>query len=240
MWLTIGAGQKIHQVVTMEVINQGGHSTRPVPDNAIYQLSLALKKVERHAFPVELNDVVKASFLARGPLEGGELGAAMTAFAKDQSDAKALAVLAADPDTNPQLRTTCVATQLEAGHAPNALPQRAKATLSCRAMQTLSGDELVAQLQAVVGDPSVKVALERKRDPSPPAVLTEEFMGPVRKAVAKLWPGLPIVPSMGAGANDGRFLLAAGVQTYGVSGILSVPGESNAHGLNEKIRTKSL
>ncbi|MEZ5936821.1 MAG: M20/M25/M40 family metallo-hydrolase [Hyphomonadaceae bacterium] len=240
VWLTVGAGQKIHQVVAFEVTNPGGHSSRPVPDNAIYHLAGALKKLEAYSFPTELTDVVRESFRVRGPLEGGETGAAMSALAANPDDKDALAKLTANPDTNPQLRTTCVATQIDAGHAPNALPQRAKAIVSCRAMQTLSAEDLISQLEAVVDDPEVKVTIERKRNSSPPLVLSDEVMGPIRKTAEKMWPGVTIVPAMGAGANDGRFLLAVGIPTYGINGMFSKSGEANAHGLNEKIRVTSL
>jgi acetylornithine deacetylase/succinyl-diaminopimelate desuccinylase-like protein len=239
-WLSIGVGQKIHQVVALEVTNPGGHSSRPVDDNAIYRLAGALKKVEAYRFPVEFTDVVRQSFAAAGPIEGGEIGKAKSAFARNRLDEAALAVLTRDPDTNPLLRTTCVATQLEAGHAANALPQRARAILSCRTMQTLSGDQLIAQLTAAIGDPEVKVLIEKRRESSPGLELSDDVMGPIRRTAQKMWPGIAIVPAMGAGANDGRFLLAIGIPTYGVSGMLGVPGEANAHGLNEKIRVKSL
>jgi acetylornithine deacetylase/succinyl-diaminopimelate desuccinylase-like protein len=240
LWLSIGVGQKIHQVVALEITNPGGHSSRPTPDNAIYRLATALKKIEAYKFPVEFTDVVRESFAASGPIEGGKIGEAKTALAKNPNDAAALAVLSANLDVNPQLRTTCIATQLEAGHAANALPQRAKAILSCRTMQTLSGDQLIAQLTSAVGDPEVKVSIEKKRDSSPPLKLSDEVMGPIRKTSEKMWPGVPLVPSMAAGANDGRFLLAVGIPTYGVSGMFAIPEEVNAHGLNEKIRVKSL
>jgi acetylornithine deacetylase/succinyl-diaminopimelate desuccinylase-like protein len=240
MWFNLGVGQKIHQVVQLEVTNPGGHSSRPVPDNAIYRLSAALSRIEKFQFPVELNEVVRQSLATRGPIQGGKTGEAMTALAKNPKDKKALAVLEADPDVNNILRTTCVATQLDAGHAPNALPQRARAILSCRTMQTLSGDDLIKTLQKVVADDQVKVTIEKKRDASKALEMADEVMGPIRKMTEKMWPGLPIVPQMGAGANDGRFLLNVGIPTYGVHGIASVPGEVNAHGLNEKIRVKSL
>ena len=240
LWLEIGVGQKIHQVVSLEVTNPGGHSSRPQPDNAIYRLATALKKVEAFRFPVELTDVVRENYAVTGPIEGGAIGAAKVALAKNPADAAALAVLSADLDANPQLRTTCVATQLDAGHAANALPQRAKAILSCRTMQTLSGDQLIAQLAQAIGDPQVKVTLDNKRDSSPPLHLSEEVMQPIRKAAQKQWPGTPIAPAMSAGATDGRFLLAVGIPTYGVSGLFAIPEEVNAHGLNEKIRVKSV
>jgi acetylornithine deacetylase/succinyl-diaminopimelate desuccinylase-like protein len=239
--LEIQAGEKIHQVITLEVTNPGGHSSQPNPEgNAIYQLAEALKKLERFQFPVELTPVTRASFAALGPLEGGAVGKAMVALSKNPLDARALALLSGQREWNPQLRTTCVATMLQAGHAANALPQRARATVSCRTMQTLSPDALIATLEKAIGDPRVKVTLEKRREGSQPPRLTEEFMAPVRRAAQRMWPGVVIAPRMSAGATDGRFLMNAGIPTYGVSGIFSVPNEENAHGLNEKLRVKSL
>ena len=238
--LDIQAGEKMHQVFTLEVVNPGGHSSRPVPDNAIYHLSAALKKVEAYKFPIQLTPVNKEFFAKMGPLTGGELGAAMSAYAKDPNDAKALATLTADPTYNGKLRTTCVATQLDAGHAPNALPQRARATLSCRVMQGATIAQVTEALATAIADPQVKVFIERPREGSNPPELTREVMGPIEAQAKKMWPGVPIIPEMTAGATDGRFLMNAGIPTYGVSGMMSVPGEGNAHGLNEKIRVKSL
>jgi acetylornithine deacetylase/succinyl-diaminopimelate desuccinylase-like protein len=238
--LNVQAGEKIHQVFSLEVTNKGGHSSRPVRDNAIYHLARATLKVEELAFPLELTPVVREHFRVTGPTLGGELGAAMSAVAKDPNDQAALATLTNDPSYNAVLRTTCVATQLDAGHAPNALPQRATAILSCRVMQGTTPERVKETLEKAVADDNVKVEIVRRRDGSKAPELTDEVMKPVRAAAAKLWPGVPIAPSMTAGATDGRFLMAAGIPTYGMSGMFGVPGEGNAHGLNEKIRVTSL
>jgi len=238
--LQVQAGEKIHQVYTLTVTNPGGHSSRPVPDNAIYQLARASLKVEQLKFPLELTPVVREYFRVTGPTLGGGIGAAMTATAKNPDDQAALTTLTADPSYNNLLRTTCVATQLEAGHAPNALPQSAKATLSCRVMQGTTPEQVKESLEKAIGDDQVKVEIVRRRSGSKPPELTDEVMKPVRAAAAKLWPGVPIAPSMTAGATDGRFLMSAGIPTYGMSGMFAVSGESNAHGLNEKLRVSSL
>jgi acetylornithine deacetylase/succinyl-diaminopimelate desuccinylase-like protein len=238
--LNVQAGEKIHQVYSLTVVNPGGHSSRPVPDNAIYRLSRAALKVETLAFPLELTPVVREYFRVTGPTLGGEIGAAMSAVGKDPNDAAALKMLQNDPSYNNLLRTTCVATQLEAGHAPNALPQNAKAILSCRVMQGTSPEQVKESLDKAIGDDQVKVDIVRRRSGSSAPALTDEVMKPVRATAAKMWPGVPIAPSMTAGATDGRFLMAAGIPTYGMSGMFAVAGESNAHGLNEKIRVESL
>ncbi len=238
--LQVQAGEKIHQVYSLEVTNPGGHSSRPVPENAIYRLAAAMEKVSKLSFPVQVTPVVREYFRITGPMLGGELGAAMTAVAKDPLDQAALATLMTEPSYNASLHTTCVATQLEAGHAPNALPQRATATLSCRVMQETTPEQVKEALEKAVNDSQVQVEIVRRREGSSAPPLTEEIMKPVRDVAKKMWPGVPVAPLMIAGATDGRFLMNAGIPTYGMSGMFSTTGETNAHGLNEKIRVKSL
>jgi acetylornithine deacetylase/succinyl-diaminopimelate desuccinylase-like protein len=236
----VQAGEKIHQVYTLTVTNPGGHSSRPVPENAIYRLSAGLERVAAHHFPIEITPVTRAYFERMASIVGGEAATAMTAIARNPNDTTAQAALARDPTYNAMMRTTCVATQLNAGHAPNALPQRAVATLSCRVMQGTTPEQVQAELQRVVADPQITVEIVRRRQGSQAPRLTREIMGPVERAAARLWPGVPIVPTMTAGATDGRFTNTAGIPTYGMSGMFAVPGETNAHGLNEKIRVQSL
>jgi acetylornithine deacetylase/succinyl-diaminopimelate desuccinylase-like protein len=238
--LNVQAGEKVHQVYTLEVTNPGGHSSRPVPDNAIYRLAAATQKVAQLSFPIQVTPAVREYFRVSGPLLGGETGAAMSAVAKNPDDQAALATLIKDPSYNSVLHTTCVATQVDGGHAPNALPQRATATLSCRVMQGTSAEEIQQAIEKAVGDPQVKVAIARRREGSSAPPLTDEILKPVRAQAAKLWPGVPIAPLMAAGATDGRFLMNAGIPTYGMSGMFAKPDETNAHGLNEKRRVKSL
>ncbi len=238
--LNVQAGEKIHQAFTLTVTNPGGHSSRPVAENAIYHLSAGLTRLSQHHFPVELNPVTRAFFERMAPIVGGEMGASMAALARDPTDATAQAAVAADPSYNSIMRTTCVATQVNAGHATNALPQRAVATLSCRVLQGHTAEEVQAELQLVLNDTAIDVAIVRRRQGSSAPQLTREIMRPVERAAALLWPGVPIVPTMSPGATDGRHLNNAGIPTYGMSGMFAVPGESNAHGLNEKLRVQSL
>ena len=238
--LQIQAGEKIHQVFELEVTNPGGHSSRPMPDNAIYHLMAAGDKVAKLSFPVQVTPVTREYFRITGPILGGEIGKAMSAVAKNPDDQAALKVLLDDPTYNASLHTTCVATQLQAGHAPNALPQRATATLSCRVMQGTTPEQVKATLEQAIGDNQVKVSIIRRREGSTAPPLTDEIMGPVKAQAAKMWPGVPIAPLMIAGATDGRFLMNAGIPTYGLSGMFAKSGETNAHGLNEKLRVQSL
>jgi len=238
--LLIQTGEKIHQVFQLEVTNPGGHSSRPVPENAIYRLSAGLERIAAYQFPVSLSETTRLFFERMAPIIGGDAGAAMTALAADPEAAAAASFLARDPNFNAMMRTTCVATQLDAGHAPNALPQRARATLSCRILQGQTPEDVQAALQRVLNDPQVAVAIVRRREGSPPPPLTARITGPAERIAGQMWPGVPLVPFMVPGATDGRYLNSAGIHTYGVSGLFSVPGENNAHGLNEKIRVQSV
>lgn len=221
--------------------NKGGHSSAPVKDNAIYHLSQGLSRLGEYDFPIKLNDAVKANFEQMAKIEGGPNGAAMAAVAKDPGNAEAVAIVARDPGRNSMMRTTCVATMVNAGHAPNALPQRAKANVNCRILPGESVESVRQTLVKVLADDAIKVTTVGEPSPvSPPPTLSKQIMGPVEKVAAKLWPGVPVVPVMATGATDGRFLNAVGVPTYGLSGMFGEIGGNGAHGLNEKIRVRSL
>jgi len=239
--LGVQAGEKVYQDYTLEVTNKGGHSSAPVKDNAIYHLSQGLGRLGEYDFPIKLNDAVKANFEQMAKIEGGPNGAAMAAVAKDPANAEAVAVVARDPGRNSMMRTTCVATMVNAGHAPNALPQRAKANVNCRILPGESVESVRQTLVKVLADEAIKVTTVGEPSPvSPPPTLGKQIMGPVEKVSAKLWPGVPVVPVMATGATDGRFLNAVGVPTYGLSGLFGEIGGNGAHGLNEKIRVRSL
>ena len=237
----IQAGEKVYQDYTLEVTNKGGHSSVPVRDNAIYHLAGALARLASFDFPVKLNDAVRGNFERMAVIEGGASGAAMAAVVKDPANAAAIAEVARDPARNSMMRTTCVATMVEAGHAPNALPQRARANVNCRILPGESITGVADTLRSVFADDAVKVTLVGEPSPvSPPPVLDKRILGPVEKVSAKLWPKVPVVPVMATGATDGRFLNAVGVPTYGLSGLFSDASGNGAHGLNEKIRVRSL
>ncbi len=198
-------------------------------------------KVGAYDFPVKLNPVTRIFFTRMGEIRGGEEGAAMKAVAADPTDAAALAVVTRDPGYNSTLRTTCVPTMAQAGHAPNALPQRAQANVNCRIFPGEAVEDVRQALLRVIGDPKVSVtpvAPLGERAPVPP--LSPQFMGPIEQVAAKMWPGVPVVPTQATGATDGRFLNAAGIPTYGVSGMFRDPDGGGVHGLNERIRVRSL
>jgi len=236
----VQAGEKLYQDFTLEVTNPGGHSSRPVPDNAIYRLGAALTKVSKIDFPIEFNDATRGYFKSMGELTGGAVGADMKAAAAS-GDPAAVARLRTDPSNNAILHTTCVATQLNGGHAPNALPQRATANVNCRIFPGHSPEEIRKTMETAIGDTEVKVTLrDEPETPSPAPPLTPEIMGPIEKLTKELFPGIPVVPAMAAGATDGRFLTPIGIPTYGVSGIFADGATTNAHGLNERVLVKSL
>jgi acetylornithine deacetylase/succinyl-diaminopimelate desuccinylase-like protein len=241
VFLGIQAGEKVYQDFTLRITNPGGHSSRPVKDNAIVRLSAGLTRVGAYDFPIALNEATRNHFARMADIEGGETGAAMKAMAADPSDAKAAALLARSAGRNSMMRTTCVPTQVQAGHAPNALPQRAEANVNCRILPGEKVEDVRKTLVRVINDPGISVQPVGKLSPvSPPPPLNARILGPATKVAAAMWPGVPIVPAMSTGATDGRFLLAAGTPTYGLSGMFSPPGDSGAHGLNERIGVQAL
>ena len=241
IYLGINAGEKTPVNYRLDVTNPGGHSMRPVKDNAIYRLSAALLKIGAHDFPVQTTDASLGFFARMGPQIGGAMGAAMTAFAKNPKDEKAAAMLSTDAAYNAMLRTTCVATLLDAGHANNALPQRASANVNCRIFPGGAIEQVAARLSELIGDPQVTVAAAKGRNAggaAPP--LTGAVMKPIAAAAAKRWPDVPVVPMLEIGATDASYLTPAGIPTYGFTGIFFEPDGSRLHGLNERVRVDAV
>ena len=239
--LEVQGGEKVYQDFTLTITNPGGHSSRPVRDNALSRLSAALTKIAGYDFPVALNDATRGFFTRMIPLVPAEAGAAMKALAANPDDAAAQTTVAADPTWNAMLRTTCVATMVSAGHAPNALPQRATANINCRILPGVPVEAVRQTLIAQMADPGIAVALAHEPSKaSPPPPLTPFIMGPIEKQAAKLWPGVPVVTILLVGATDGVHTNAAGIPTYGVSGLFTSSDGDGMHGLNERVRVKSL
>jgi len=238
--LSVQVGQKAYQDYRLTVMNPGGHSSRPRPDNAIYQLADALEKVRGYDFPPKLSETTRLQLGPRAA-QGDKVAAALKAFLANPADLAAAKVADTDPSVNAILHTNCVATLLSAGHAPNALPQRATANINCRILPDESVDQTLATLTTVLADPALKIEPAGDRSPvSPPPPLTPQILGPAETVAAQLWPGVPLVPAMTTGATDGRFMLAAGVPTYGLTGMFGDPDGGGVHGLNERIRVRSL
>jgi acetylornithine deacetylase/succinyl-diaminopimelate desuccinylase-like protein len=240
--LNVEAGEKFPQDYQFEVTNPGGHSSRPSKNNAIYHLAAALTRVSEYEFPIEFTDASRSNLTQMAPLVGGEMGAAMGALAKDPADAKAAAVLENDPGVNGMLHTTCVATMLNAGHATNALPQRADANINCRIFPGTSTEQVRDRLEKLAADPQVKVTILNVRSEvtKAPPPLTPQIMGPIKSVAAQIWPGVPVIPVLTAGATDGAFMSPVGIPTYGVTGMFGDPDGNGVHGLNERIRVASL
>lgn len=238
--LEVQAGEKVYQDFTLTVTNPGGHSSRPVPANAIYQLSAALDRIGAYGFPARFNDATRGYFTKMQARVNPTQAAAMKALVADINDPAALKAVAADPMWNSMLRTTCVATMVNAGHAPNALPQRATANVNCRILPGSPVEEIKGKLAELAG-PDVAITLAHEPNTiSPPPPLTPAIMGPIEKEAAKLWPGVPVVPILLTGATDGVHTNAAGIPTYGVSGLFGSSDGDGIHGLNERMRVKSL
>jgi acetylornithine deacetylase/succinyl-diaminopimelate desuccinylase-like protein len=244
--LEIQAGEKLSQNFRLEVTNPGGHSSRPVKDNAIYRLAGALKRIEPYEFPAQFTDGNRAYFTGMAKIEVAkgdvDIANAMNALVQNPNDQKAIALVSSkDPSWNATLRTTCVATMLDAGHATNALPQRARANINCRIFPGVDAETVRQKLQELVADPAVKVTTLETRGPSsPPPPLTPEVMRPFEKLAAQFWPGVPVVPILQPGATDGEFLNAVGIPTYGIEPVFVGPDLGNIHGLNEYVSVKSL
>jgi carboxypeptidase PM20D1 len=232
----IQAGEKTYADFTLTVTNAGGHSSRPNRKNAINQLARALDRIGSFEFPVMSNELTREYFRASTATTPGHAGELIKRYVEDPSDREAIAELSADPEYVGQLRTTCVATQLEGGHAPNALPQRAKATVNCRIFPGTAVADVRASLAKIIDDQDVVIeTVDAGSIESPVSPLREDVLKAIRKAVHAQHPGLPIIPAMSAGATDGMHFRALGVPTYGVSGLYIKASDDFSHGLNERI-----
>ncbi len=234
-------GEKAAQNYTVEATNAGGHSSIPIRDNAIYELSDALIKVRAHEFPVQFTATTRAFFAKAGAARNDELGQAMVALARNPDDHAAEAIVSRDRSYHSMLRTTCVATLLAGGHAENALPQRATANVNCRIFPGETVEGTRAALIAAIDDPRITVTAAHARGPiAQPPPLDPRIMGPAEKLVARYFPGVPLVPTMSTGATDGIYLEAIGIPVYGVPGFWGDPDGNGVHGLNERRGVRAL
>ncbi|HEY2459894.1 MAG TPA: M20/M25/M40 family metallo-hydrolase [Candidatus Acidoferrum sp.] len=242
----VQASEKVYVDFQLETKNPGGHSSRPTPDNAIYQLSKGLVRLADFKFPVEQNEITRSMLEKSAAIEGGSYAADMAAAAKSPPDPAALARLSTNPFYNAILRTTCVATMLSGGHAPNALPQTARANVNCRILPGQDPNKIKQTLERVVADPQIRVTFVEQRDADgnvvlpervPPSPLRPDVMRAVESAAKAQWGALPIMPVMDTGASDGRFLRTAGIPTYGISGVFLDLDNRRAHGQDERLRT---
>ena len=237
----VQATEKVFTNVTLRATNRGGHSSVPRPDNAITALADALAKVGRYNFPIQFNEVTREFFTKTALIEAPEMGHAMRAVVANPSDAAALAIVTADPRYNSILRTTCVPTLLKGGHAENALPQLAEATVNCRMFPGATAEQTRAALERVVNDTNVKVTVNfAARPPEPPTPLLPEVMQPIDQITKEMFGNIPTIPFMSTGATDGRYFRQRNVPVFGVSGLFSDPAvDARAHGRDERMRIQS-
>jgi acetylornithine deacetylase/succinyl-diaminopimelate desuccinylase-like protein len=235
----VQTSEKIYQSFRLEVKNAGGHSSLPTKDNAIYHLSEGLARLGRYDFPMQLNETTRLYFERMSRLETGQTAADMKAVTLPNPDPAAIGRLSAIPFQNSQLRTTCVATRLEGGHADNALPQLARALVNCRILPGTSVPDVQKTIVRVIGDDKISVTPENEPILSDPSPLNPEIMNAIEKLTSEFWPGTPVVPTMLAGATDGLFLRNAGIPTYGNDGNGEDLLDVRAHGKDERILVKS-
>lgn len=235
--IAVAAGEKKETILQLETHNRGGHGSVPRKDNAIYELMDALARVRAVRFPVVLNDVTRAEFEALASLESGQVAADMKSVAGNPADPAAIERLSEDPYYNALLRTTCVATMLDAGHGPSALPQRARAVLNCRIAPGHTAADMLQTLRQAVADEGVEMTWQFNEPHDPPASpLRPEIFAAVRQVADRMWPGVVVLPGMETGMGDARILRAAGIPSYGVSGLFIEQGDGRAHGKDERVR----
>ena len=236
----VQTSEKVYLTFALEVKNRGGHSSLPSKENAIYRLADGLARLARYEFPVRLNDTTRAFFERMASGEAGQTARDMKAVARAQPDEAAAARLSASSAYyNALLRTTCVATELRAGHAENALPQTARATVNCRLLPDDSAAEVGQTLVRVLADEQIKLSVISPAKPSPASPLTPELFGAVERITKEMWPGVYVVPVMETGASDGLYLRGAGMPVYGVSGMFFDVDDIRAHGRDERVGVRS-
>ncbi len=245
----VEANEKLYADYEVDATNPGGHSSLPVPDNAIYHVADALSRLERAPFPFELNPITRTYFERRAALESGETAADMKAILKTPPDMQAVARLSKDARFNSLLHTTCVATRLTAGHANNALPQQAQAIVNCRILPGHTMEEVRQDLIRDFADPKVAVkyvdngyrvfAQAPDSKSFPPVLPPPEVMQPLERVTDGIWPSAPVIPEMETGASDSVYTIAAGIPSYGVSGVALDQDDVRAHGKDERVRASS-
>ncbi|MDQ1558871.1 MAG: hypothetical protein QOD32_1931 [Pyrinomonadaceae bacterium] len=244
----VQASEKVYQSFRLEVRNKGGHSSLPTKDNAIFRLAAGLARLARFDFPVNFNEVTRSYFERMSKIESGQLADDMKLVTKESGagsqrkrhDEAAAQRLSESPYYNALMRTTCVATRLEGGHADNALPQMARATVNCRILPQETAAQVETRLKIVLDDEQISVTPIAVSKPSPPSPLRPEIMEPIERLTREMWPSVPVVPIMGTGATDSLFFRQVGIPVYGVSGIFDDINDNRTHGRDERIAVKSL
>jgi len=249
MVVEVEAAEKTYSDYQLVVTDAGGHSSLPTPRNAIYQLANGLARLQHYKFPVELNDVTRAYYERMAKVETGQRSADMKAILRNPPDPAAAARLSQDVNDNAMLHTTCVATRVNAGHANNALPQRAEAIVNCRLLPDHTKQETRGTLVRIMNDPAVAVRymsdVFEVSDTVPgnpvfaPQALRQDVLGAVEKIAGDMWPGTPVIPTMARGASDGTYTSAAGMPTYEVAGVAVDRNDDREHGRDERVGVES-
>jgi len=234
----VQASEKIYADYQLEATDVGGHSSLVRPDNPIYTLAAALTRIGEHQFPLHVSDVTRMFLQRSATIESGQTAVDMRTVAAAPPDQAAAARLSRTPYFNAQLRTTCVATTVQAGHANNALPQLARAVVNCRILPGLPGADVEAVIRKLAGD-KVKVTVIEPPVVSPPSTPTSALLSRIERLAAKQWPGIPVIPVMATGATDGMYTRSSGIPTFGVSAVDSNPDDDRAHGKDERIGVES-
>jgi acetylornithine deacetylase/succinyl-diaminopimelate desuccinylase-like protein len=240
----IQASEKVYVDFQFESRNPGGHSSVPSPDNAIYHLAGALSRLQSYAFPVKINEITRSYFAQTAAMESGQLAADMKAATRQPPDSEAVQRLSAMPYYNSLLRTTCVATMLSGGHAPNALPQTARANVNCRIFPGEVPEDVRKALERMANDPKVRITVVPQLTPDgkvvpvvpvPPSPLLPEVTRAMEKVLSVAWPGVPLVATMSTGATDGKYVRIAGIPTYGISCMFFDKNDNREHGKDERV-----
>jgi len=240
----IQASEKVYVDFQFESLNPGGHSSVPSPDNAIYHLAGALARLQSFSFPLEVNEITRSYFERNAAMENGQLASDMKAIAKQPPDPAAVRRLSEVPYYNSLLHTTCVATMLSGGHAPNALPQTARANVNCRIFPGEDPEEVRKALERVSNDPKVKISVVAQLTPDgkvvpvvpvPPSPLLPEVTQAMERVLGAVWPGVPLVATMSTGATDGKYTRIAGIPTYGISCMFFDKNDNREHGKDERV-----
>jgi acetylornithine deacetylase/succinyl-diaminopimelate desuccinylase-like protein len=234
----VQVSEKGNFYLTLEVRNPGGHSSQPTKNNAMYRLADGLVKMQAYDFPVQLSEVTKSYFSTMSSLETGQLQSDMKAAAQNNPDTMVINRLATFPYYNALMRTTCITTVVEAGNSINALPQSAKATINCRLIPGTTQSEIEKNIIQILGDSGIHVSIRMELKNGPASPLNPEIMNKVEQVTKKLWPGIPVLPVMGVGASDGKYLRAAGMPTYGISGVFLDVDDFRMHAKDERIRVE--
>ncbi|HEU4401848.1 MAG TPA: M20/M25/M40 family metallo-hydrolase [Candidatus Polarisedimenticolia bacterium] len=235
LYVAVQTSEKLYMTFALEATDKGGHSSRPTAENPIYRLAAGLERLAKLRFPVHLTETTKLYFARRAEIETGPLQSDMRAILRVPPDAAAVERLSAAVETNIQLRTTCTTTMIEGGHAENALPQRARATVQCRVIPGESQDSVAAAIAATLADPKVVVSVVTPSTPAPESPPAPTILSLVEGVTRSMWPGVVVLPEMSPGATDSIHTRALGIPSYGIDGMFDDLDDGRAHGRDERI-----